>query len=117
MVISKQSPNIFWCYSWQRCPSRELKKTKRKEENQKIVYNDHKKVYPIKLQPVVAPNGLIANLFGPVEGKRHGSSMLGDSGLLREFQQHVHGPNRYILCISGEPVDPVEHLWSGYLET
>ena len=37
--------------------------------NQRIVYNGHKKVHSLKFQSVVIPNGMIANLHGPV-GKR-----------------------------------------------
>lgn len=39
-------------------------------ENQRTVYNGHKRVHALKFQSVVAPNGLIANLYGPV-GKLH----------------------------------------------
>ena len=39
-------------------------------ENQRILYNGHKKVHAIKFQSVITPNGLIANLYGPVERKR-----------------------------------------------
>ena len=35
-------------------------------ENQRIMYNGHKRVHAIKFQSVVAPNGLIANLYGPI---------------------------------------------------
>lgn len=35
-------------------------------ENQRIMYYGHKRVHGLKFQSVVAPNGLIANLFGPV---------------------------------------------------
>ena len=59
-------------------------------ENQRIMYNGHKKVHAQSFQSVVAPNGLIANLFGPVEERKHGSGMLGDSGLLCELQQKAH---------------------------
>ena len=38
----------------------------RPTKNQKVAYNGHKKVHAIKFQSVVAANGLIANLFGPV---------------------------------------------------
>ena len=65
--------------------------------NQRIMFNNHR-VYAIKFQSVVEPNGLIANSLGPVEGWKHDSGMLGDSGLLRETQQHAHGPNWNILC-------------------
>ena len=36
--------------------------------NQRILYNGNKRVHSIKFQSVIAPNGLIANLFGPVKG-------------------------------------------------
>ena len=45
----------------------------RPSKSQRILYNGHKRVHSIKFQSVVAPNGLVANLFGPVEGKRHDS--------------------------------------------
>ena len=35
-------------------------------EHQRVMYNGHKRVHGLKFQSVVAPNGLIANLFGPV---------------------------------------------------
>ena len=38
-------------------------------ENQRVLYNGHKRIHAIKFQSVVAPIGLIANLHGPVEGK------------------------------------------------
>ena len=38
----------------------------RPECNQRIVYNGHKRVHAIKFQSVVTPNGMIANVFGPV---------------------------------------------------
>ena len=48
----------------------------RPRQNQKSLYNGHKKVHAIKFQSIATPNGLVANLFGPVEGKRHDSGML-----------------------------------------
>lgn len=35
-------------------------------ENQRVLYNGHKRVHALKFQSVVAPNGMIANLYGPV---------------------------------------------------
>ena len=35
-------------------------------EHQRVLYNGHKRVHALKFQSVVAPNGLIANLYGPV---------------------------------------------------
>ncbi|CAH3170271.1 unnamed protein product [Porites evermanni] len=60
----------------------------RPTRNQKIMYSGHKRTHCIKFQSVQAPNGLIAHLFGPIEGKRHDAFMLGVSGLadkLRRF--------------------------------
>ena len=34
--------------------------------NQRQVYNDHKRVHALKFQSVAVPNGLIANLYGPM---------------------------------------------------
>ena len=42
----------------------------RPKRNQRVVYNGHKRVHARKFQSAVAPNGMIANLFGPVEGKK-----------------------------------------------
>ena len=34
--------------------------------NQRLLYNGHKRVHGIKLQSVVTPDGMIANMYGPV---------------------------------------------------
>ena len=39
-------------------------------EMQRTVYNGHKRVHAIKFQSVTLPNGIIANMYGPV-GKIH----------------------------------------------
>ena len=35
-------------------------------EHQRMMYNGHKRVHAIKFQSVVAPNGLVAHLYGPM---------------------------------------------------
>ena len=68
-------------------------------------------MYRIKFQSVVAPNGLIAILFGPVEGRRHDSGMLVDSGLLQELSHYSFAPDGTPLCVYGDPVYPLRvHL-------
>ena len=59
----------------------------RPKYNQRVMYNGHKRVHGIKFQSVVTPNGLIANLSGPFEGKRHDSVMLHESGLLNGYDR------------------------------
>ena len=44
-------------------------------ENQRLLYNGHKRVHGLKFQSVVLPNGLIAHLYGPV-GKAYKSLYL-----------------------------------------
>ena len=38
----------------------------RPNENQRLLYNGHKRVHALKFQSVAIPNGLIAHLYGPV---------------------------------------------------
>ena len=61
----------------------------RPNQNQRAVYNGHKRVHAIKFQSVVCPNGIIANLFGPVDGRRHDSAMLQISGLLDQLEDQL----------------------------
>ena len=78
----------------------------RPKQNQRIVYNGHKRVHALKFQSVGAPNGLIANLFGPVAGKRHDSRMLAMSCLLGKLQDHSYSPTGEALRLYGEPAYP-----------
>ena len=75
----------------------------RPNESQKILYNGHKKVHAIKFQSVVAPNGLVANLYGPVQGKRPDSGMLAMCGLLDALQRYSVSSYGHTLCIYGDP--------------
>ena len=42
-------------------------------------------MHALKFQAVAATNGLIAKLYGPGEGRRHGSAILAMSGLLPQL--------------------------------
>ena len=55
-------------------------------KNQRVVYNGRKRIDALKFQSVVTPIGLIANLYGPVEGRRHNSTVLAMSGLLPQLE-------------------------------
>ena len=87
----------------------------RPQVNQRMLYNGHKRHHALKYQSVSTPSGMIANLFGPVEGKRHDFAMLAMSGLLQTLQQRSHGPNGELLCIYGDPAYPLRrHLLSPF---
>ena len=79
-------------------------------EHQRVVYNGHKRVHALKFQSVVAPNGLIANLVGPMEGRRHDCAMLlVCCKICRIFQMIQLETNP--LCIYGDPAYPIRaHL-------
>ncbi|XP_066920034.1 uncharacterized protein [Clytia hemisphaerica] len=75
--------------------------------NQRTVYNGHKKIHSLKFQSVATPNGLCANLFGPIEGRRHDSYMLAQSRLYPLLVQHSRNLNGDPLCIYGDPAYPL----------
>ena len=70
------------------------------------MYNSHKRVDALKFQTVVLPNGMIGNVAGPYEGRKHDSFMLADSDLLQKLQQHVWF-NLQPLCVYGDPAYPI----------
>ena len=45
-----------------------------------------------EFQSVALPNGLIANLYGSVEGRRHDAGMLRDFGLLDTLEREAYSP-------------------------
>lgn len=53
-------------------------------------YNGHKRKHAIKFQSLLLPNGIIANLFGPVNGRRHDGHLLAKSDLLSKLEQKFH---------------------------
>ena len=87
----------------------------RPQINQRVVYNGHKRKHGLKFQSVAIPNGLIGNLKGPYEGRRHDSTMLYQSGLLTELQANAV-VNGNPLCIYGDPAYPLSvHLQAPFL--
>ena len=85
-----------------------VKQICRPGEMQRTVYDVHKRVHAIKVQAIATPNGLVANLYDPVEGRRHDSEMLADSAILPLLQQYSVNQNGNQLCIYGDLAYP---LW------
>nr|XP_006818565.1 PREDICTED: uncharacterized protein LOC102805935 [Saccoglossus kowalevskii] len=77
---------------------------------QKQVFSGHKRIHAMKFQSIIAPNGLIAHMFGPFEGRRHDAAMLAESGLLEQLQQ-LNAPNGDPYSVYGDPAYPLRpHL-------
>ena len=77
----------------------------RPSQNQREVYNGHRRTHALKCQSVVLPNGLIANLFGPMEGRRHDAALLAESGLLAGIR--FHSATNKPLCLYGDSAYPL----------
>lgn len=73
---------------------------------QEEFYSGHKRHHVVKFQAVLAPNGLIAHLYGPLEGRRHDMALLEESGLRDLFSQHMSGapdgPQQQDLLVFGD---------------
>ena len=81
-AISRKGSPLKNCFGFVDGTVRQIS---RPGDNQHLVYNGHKRVPALKFQAVVIPSGLAANLYGPVEGRRHDAGMLEESGLLNIF--------------------------------
>ena len=64
-------------------------------------------MHGLKFQSVALPNGLIENLYGPVEGRRHDAGMLKDSGLLNDLSRAGFNTRGEVLCLYGDPAYPL----------
>ena len=85
----------------------------RPQEMQRVVYNGHKRVYAIKFQFVVTPNGIIANLYGLVEGCCHDGGMLSYSGLLQQLGQDSYNLYQEPVWLYGDPAYPLRIYLQG----
>lgn len=56
---------------------------------QQNYYSGHKRFHALKYQSVICPDGMIVNLQGPYEGRRHDSAILRDSRLYEQLQVHM----------------------------
>ena len=58
-------------------------------------------------------SGMIARLFGPIEGKRLDRAMLNFSGVMFQLQQHFHGAKENQLFLNSDPA----YLFRAYLQS
>ena len=58
------------------------------ENLQRSVYNGHLRRHCLNYQGVTTPDGFLISMFGPVEGRRHDSTMLAISGFLERLRSN-----------------------------
>ena len=61
-------------------------------QQQRAFYNGHKRVHVLKFKSVVAPNGLIATRFEPVEGGRYHTCYVWTLGIVGAALFHTRWP-------------------------
>jgi len=64
----------------------------RPKRHQRLVFSGHKRTHCLKFQGIMTPCGIIAHLYGPIEGRRHDMGMLDISGLRGQMATHMSGP-------------------------
>ena len=74
--------------------------------NQRESFSGHKRCHGLKFQSIMLPNGIIGNMFGPIEGRRHDSYMLRESGILPQLQNLPHR-NNIPFALYGDPAYPL----------
>ena len=79
--------------------------------HQRLCFSGHKRVHALKFQSVMCPDGILAHMFGPIEGRRHDAGMLQLSGLLPEMQAHMRRNHQEVYSLYGDPAYPLsQHL-------
>lgn len=75
----------------------------RPRRHQRLWYNGWKRKHALKYQAVDSPDGVIRQLWGPMLGRRHDVTLLGQSALLLYMQQWFNNPAGEPYCIYGDP--------------
>ena len=80
------------------------------------MYSGHKRIHGFKYQSLDCPNGLIANLFGPIESSHHDSYVLLQSRLVARMQARgLRDRDGRPFAIYGDPAYPLRDvLMVGY---
>ena len=69
---------------------------------QRAAYSGHKRFHCLNFQTITAPDGIILHLFGPLEGRRHDSTLYRSSGIDRGLGEILMA-NGLQHCIYGDP--------------
>ena len=93
-----------------------LRKICRPTYFQRQAYSGHKRCHGVKFQAIYTPDGLIACLFGPMNGNRHDSHMLRESQVLEQLTALMPAEEEEIIyLLYGDPAYPQSiYLIGGY---
>ena len=80
----------------------------RPSQDQRITFSGHKRVHAIKFQSIQLPNGITAHMYGPIEGRRHDSGILTESGILTQLENFTDetGEPYHLFGDAGYPLRP-----------
>ena len=71
---------------------------------QRAAYSGHKRHHGLKFQSVIVPDGMVVQMYGPVEGRRHDTTVLKVSRL--EEKLNLLPPNSYLYGDQAYPLRP-----------
>jgi hypothetical protein len=87
----------------------------RPTKKQRTTFNGHKRTHALKYHAVVTPDGIIAHLFGPVEGRRHDKYLWNESKIMDQLTEHAFDEEGQPMQIYGDPAYGLNrHLISPY---
>lgn len=78
--------------------------------DQEAYYSGHKRFHALKYQSLVSPDGIILNLQGPYQGRRHDAAMLRESGLYEQLEAHAVFPNGNFYVVYGDSAYGIREL-------
>ena len=85
-------------------PKKRFRRIRNNNNIQRAVYNGHKRKHGLKFQSVVVPDGMVAQMFGPVEGRRHDITLLKLSKL--EGKMLLFPPDCFLYGDQAYPLRP-----------
>jgi len=79
-----------------------VRPTSRPTKYQRTVYNGWKWTHGVKYHAIVTPDGLMAHLYGPLEGRRHDRTLWQESQIFRHLQMYAYRPEGNALQVYGD---------------
>jgi hypothetical protein len=92
-----------------------LRKNARPVHNQRVLFNGWKRIHCLKYHAILAPDGIVIHIYGPVEGRRHDETVFQQSGVTQILEKHFWTVDGRALFIYGDPAYSVSaHVLAPY---